>query len=138
MIALRDDGGDRRPPSLPVATERATVDEARAGAVVCAACDHVVTHESARIDVDGAHRHVRTNPHGFSYEFGCFSEAPGTAPAGAPSMQATWFAGHYWWIRVCAACATHLGWLFYPADRTDGAFYGLILARLRTVYNIGR
>jgi len=137
----RDDG--QQPPSREAA---APVDEraAAGGALLCAACGFVVTHEAARIDVDGAHAHVRTNPHGFTYEFGCFSEAPGAVPQGAPSMQATWFPGHFWWVRVCGGCQTHLGWLFFRPDSSTsssdgGAFYALILARLRAaVYDSQR
>lgn len=138
MIAAR--GANRRAPPSTTAPTQARDPSAAIGEgeLVCAACGFVVTHEAARITVDGAHAHARTNPHGFTYDFGCFSEAPGTVPSGAPSMQATWFAGHFWWIRNCGGCGTHLGWLFYRGDQREGAFYGLILDRLRAVYDSGR
>jgi hypothetical protein len=122
-------------PSPPSSALRAQPGEpttaAGAGELLCAACGHVVTHEAARISVDGAHVHVRTNPHGYEYEIGCFSEAPGVVPSGAPSMQATWFPDHFWWIRLCGGCQTHLGWEFFRRDGQGPAFYALILARLR-------
>jgi hypothetical protein len=65
------------------------------------------------------------------HRFGCFAAAPGCRPSGVPSRQATWFAGHWWYIQVCGGCGVHLGWLFF----SDGAseFYGLVVEALREI-----
>jgi hypothetical protein len=68
------------------------------------------------------------NPGGWVYELGCFLEAPGCRSEGEPTEEHTWFAGHAWRIALCVECGTHLGWRF---DGTSGAFWGLILERLK-------
>jgi len=96
------------------------------GAIICRACSSVITNRADRIEIQGSHAHRRTNPGGFSYDFGCFSDAPGCAVAGNMSREHTWFAGHAWQVATCAGCGEHLGWLFTGA----ASFFGLILARL--------
>jgi hypothetical protein len=95
-------------------------------AIWCAACKTRVSSEEARIAVDGGHRHVFTNPAGFSYEIGCFSTAEGCVVRGEPSAEATWFAGCAWSCAHCANCTEHLGWSY----EGRAAFFGLILERL--------
>jgi len=94
----------------------------------CHACGHVITTAAARRPVDGAHEHERTNPAGYRYRFGCFSQAPGCACLGQPSDEHSWFAGCVWRLAVCGACGEHLGWRFSGADD----FFGFILDRLIT------
>jgi hypothetical protein len=92
----------------------------------CHACGHVITTAAARRAVNGAHEYERTNPAGYRYRFGCFSQAPGCACMGLPSDEHSWFAGCSWRFAICAACGEHLGWGFSGADD----FFGLILDRL--------
>jgi hypothetical protein len=92
----------------------------------CAACDTHVADEDAAIDVGGAHRHRFINPAGVEFEIGCFRDAR-CRVAGAPTLEATWFAGFAWSFALCANCGEHLGWRY---DSDGAAFLGLILARL--------
>jgi hypothetical protein len=95
--------------------------------LVCSACEHPVTTARARREIEGAHVHVRVNPHGSEFRFGCFSDAPGCAAQGESSAFFTWFPGYSWQIAVCAGCAAHLGWSFRSAG---DVFFGLITDRL--------
>lgn len=99
----------------------------RAPNLLCARCRHPITAPDQRIDVNGAHAHTCTNPHGLTFHIGCFRDAPGCAPFGAATTEHTWFPGYAWRIADCASCGVHLGWLFTStADR----FHGLIVDRL--------
>jgi hypothetical protein len=107
-----------------------TLDQKGAGVgrpLLCARCKHPITTTAARIEVAGSHQHVRFNPHGFEYQFGCFSEAPGCQAASWPSEEFSWFAGYSWEIGRCERCREHLGWRFADAEH---AFFGLIFERL--------
>ncbi len=97
-------------------------------ALVCAFCQHPVTFPAFRIEVHGEHRHTFANPHGLVFHIGCFSEAPGCRPVGAPSSEFPWFSGYDWQVGRCARCGLHLGWLFTSAA---ASFHGLILDRLQ-------
>lgn len=94
----------------------------------CAVCGHAVTYEAQRISVQGSHEHLRRNPHGLSFRFGCFAWAPGCAKLGEAISEYTWFQGFRWRIAACAQCREHLGWSF--SGRGGEGFYALILARL--------
>jgi hypothetical protein len=83
-----------------------------------------------RRSVDGAHRHVFANPHGFVFEIGCFAQAPGCTAMGPPTPDFSWFPGSTWQVAVCARCGLHLGWR-YEGHPEAGQFHGLILSRLR-------
>ena len=93
----------------------------------CVRCRHLITAQEQRIDVNGAHRHTCTNPHGLTFDIGCFREAPGCAALGEATTEFTWFPGYAWRIADCAKCGAHLGWSF---TSLGGGFYGLILNRL--------
>ncbi len=95
--------------------------------LVCAHCRNVVTVDSARAEVQGAHEHTFANPHGFVFHIACFSEAPGVRPVGAPSYDFPWFAGFTWQVDLCAQCGLHLGWFFESHEKS---FHGLIADRL--------
>ena len=99
----------------------------RQAAIFCAHCHHLITTPDEKISVGGAHTHTFTNPHGITYEIGCFRHASGCAQVGESTAQWTWFAGYRWQVAVCAGCQTHVGWSYRSAH--DG-FSGLILARL--------
>lgn len=95
--------------------------------LLCARCRRVITDDSARIEVDGRHRHVFANPHAFTFEIGCFAQAAGVVAVGPRSSEFSWFPGYTWQILVCGACHGHLGWRFQLAGNQ---FLGLILERL--------
>ena len=95
----------------------------------CRQCRLVITRESERIQINGTHQHVCTNPHGIVFEIGCFRIASGCSPIGSPSDEWSWFPGFSWKVAVCRRCLSHLGWLFTAS--TPDNFYGLILNRLR-------
>jgi hypothetical protein len=128
--------GFRQPPQGPAAENQPTpagaVSEEKSPEVepyiLCRDCLHPVTRVQERIAVNGAHRHTFANPHGIVFEIGCFKRASGCAAVGPASDEFTWFAGYRWRAGLCAACLTHLGWVFTAAGG-DG-FHGLILERL--------
>ncbi len=95
--------------------------------LLCAVCAEPITDDERRIAIEGRHVHLRTNPAGFDFEFGCFSEAPGAVVAGAATDEHTWFAGFKWRFSICRGCGAHLGWRF---ERSGSSFHGLILDRL--------
>lgn len=101
----------------------------RAGAdtgrvLVCATCGTIVTTDADRVVRGGAHEHVKANPHGIVFRIGCFGRAASLRGAGTPERHWSWFPGYAWQVAHCAACGTHLGWLFTgEADH----FHGLLL-----------
>lgn len=95
-------------------------------AILCRACGVVITHRNQALRVNDRHRHAFFNRAGIAFEVRCFRRAQGLAPSGEPSLAFTWFPGYSWQILLCAACRTHLGWLFANSDR----FYGLIATRI--------
>lgn len=107
--------------------QRVSIKPKRASKLLCAACKHRVTAEEERIDVQGAHYHVCTNPLGVVYDIACFRSAEGCLPIGDATMEFTWFSGYTWRIAMCAKCQNHLGWRFESG--TD-SFYGLIRSQL--------
>jgi hypothetical protein len=94
----------------------------------CVQCLAPVAREGDRCQVAGAHRHVFANPHGFVFEIGCFSRAPGCTIRGPDTPDFSWFPGTRWQLALCARCGLHLGWRY--TGHLDGPFYGLILSRL--------
>jgi hypothetical protein len=101
-------------------------DAGRGGDLRCRACRHGITSRQTAVPVNGRQIHVCTNPSGITFEFGCYSQAPGCAVTGQLTAEHTWFPGYTWQIAQCAGCGTHLGWRF----RGDSGFFGLILSRL--------
>lgn len=104
-------------------------DDPEDGFVFCASCSHVVAKSSDRMEVSGTFIHHLTNPHGFRFRVGCFSEALGCALSGTPEAADSWFAGFCWRIASCEQCQSHLGWYF---DRSEQYFYGLILDNVQS------
>ena len=96
--------------------------------LICVVCATPITTESARVEVEGAHVHTRTNPAAETFRIGCFCHAPGSRAVGAPSTFWTWFPPLAWRAVVCLGCESHLGWGF---GEGDSGFVGLILNRLR-------
>jgi hypothetical protein len=96
----------------------------------CFVCGAAITRIELRIFIGNSHRHTFTNPGGFVYEIGCFSEAEGCEEEGEPTEEFSWFAGYTWHFAFCSGCGTHLGWVYQSATETPGHFFGLILNRL--------
>ena len=94
--------------------------------ILCRFCHDPVTDNGKQTTPLGRFVHCRTNPGGFTFEFGCFSDAPGCTTTGDATTEHTWFPGHSWKLALCRTCGEHLGWSF----RGDTSFYGLILDRL--------
>lgn len=94
--------------------------------LVCRFCRNEVTHDAARIDIEGRHVHLRTNPSQIDFEFACFGEAPGAAQVGETTEEHSWFIGYRWRFAVCGRCGSHLGWFF----EGEPAFWGLITSRV--------
>jgi len=97
--------------------------------VFCASCSHLLASGAAAIEVNGSHLHHCTNPHGFTFNVRCFSQALGCSISGQPEAADSWFGGHTWRYASCAQCTAHLGWLF---EQQDHFFYGLIKERIQT------
>lgn len=95
--------------------------------ILCKVCQHKITSFENKIEINGQHQHVFTNPSGFIYEIGCFSLANGCVNRGIPSLEYTWFSGYAWRFAFCSSCFMHLGW-FYQSG--NDSFYGLILENL--------
>jgi hypothetical protein len=98
--------------------------------ILCKVCQHPITSFKNKIDVNGQHRHIFSNPVGISYEVGCFSSANGCVNKGNPTFDFTWFNGFAWRFALCSNCLSLLGW-FYQSE--SDSFYGLILEHLDDV-----
>ena len=100
--------------------------------LICAACGERITTLRERVEMSGGHAHTFTNPHGLTFDIGCFRSAPGCRPVGEATEAWTWFRGYAWRIAVCGGCGEHLGWGYEPAsgDGSSRGFFGLILDRL--------
>ncbi len=96
------------------------------GRLLCRACGAPITSRAEQTSVAGSHVHLRTNPAGITFRFGCFSSAPGAIVHGPPTGEHSWFAGLVWSFTMCGGCGEHLGWHFEGAER----FHALILDRL--------
>jgi|TARA_B100000809_G_scaffold75340_3_gene73073 hypothetical protein len=103
-------------------------DRPKEGYVFCLACSHVLAHAHDRLNIDGSHEHVFSNPHGFTHHFGCYQEALGCAIEGPPVAADSWFPGYLWRLAMCADCGQHIGWLF----EHDDYFYGLLVDKIQT------
>ncbi|MCK5716378.1 MAG: hypothetical protein KAH77_02735 [Thiomargarita sp.] len=95
--------------------------------IFCKMCQHPITFPENKIEINGQHRHVFSNPVGFSYEIGCFSLANGCINKGVASLEYTWFKGFFWRFAICSKCYSHLGWVYQSGN---DSFYGLILETL--------
>lgn len=126
----RQPGENENPGEFAAAAEMPETEETdpEDDQLLCRNCRAVITAESGRISVDGAHCHTFANPHGIVFEIGCFQSAPGCGVAGPPSGEFSWFPPRLWQVAVCGSCLTHMGWRFSSAQ--GGGFFGLILDRL--------
>ena len=101
----------------------------RARIVLCRACQHVLTTPKQAIEMLGRHEHTFRNPGGYSFHVACYSDAPGCAFIGDPTLDATWFPGYAWSLALCAKCQQHVGWRF-GGSGSPPRFFGLIATRL--------
>ena len=97
-------------------------------AIRCAQCGLTVARPSARIAIQGAHRHTFANPAGIVYEIVCLHPVVGCGYIGPETDEFSWFAGYRWRIAVCGRCGIQLGWRFSSGG--GHVFHGLILDRL--------
>ena len=130
--ALRQGERSRETSGAPEQHDRSRTEQRPRRLIVCAACGHEVTDESARIEMAGRHQHTCVNPAGYVYRIGCFRVAPGCVGTGSWSGEYSWFAGYVWQVACCGSCSIHLGWAFEPeqVDQGDERFFGLIADRL--------
>lgn len=96
--------------------------------VICRYCEAVLAYLSDAIEVSGQHEYVKINPFGHQHHFRCFSEALGCSLQGPREYADSWFPGYTWQLAICAACNSHVGWLF----EGNNHFYGLINNRVTT------
>ena len=99
-------------------------------AVLCLACDQLITDLRQRIHVQDAHEHRFMNPGGYLFHIGCFAQAIGCRVIGPDSFEYPWFAGFAWRCAHCGGCGRQLGWQFRSASG-ESSFFGLVLDRLR-------
>jgi len=97
----------------------------------CVQCSTAIGRTSDAIDVNGAHQHFCTNPHGIDFDVCCYSQALGCNISGQPTGADSWFPGYTWRFATCSGCNVHLGWLFERAAGQDH-FYGLVRERIQT------
>ena len=128
-ILFREDAPP--PPEPPGSTSESTDDsdllEREPAWLVCVQCRNRVTRPELAREVQGRFHHVCTNPHGFTFDLGCYSEAPGARPLGPAYAADSWFRGYVWKVAACGGCRAHLGWRFSSGEF---AFWGLIRDQL--------
>ncbi len=127
MFRLLDSGGVSGFSADPDATSL-EIDTSRGTILLCAACRHLVTRKEFITEISGKTSHSGINPHGFTFSFRTFIDAPGCRESGEPTTEHTWFAGYAWQMASCRECREHLGWRF--SNTATGMFYGLIDDRL--------
>lgn len=111
-------------PELGSRTEPQTA--GAAGDWLCAWCLNRVANERDRFAFDGRDEFTFSNPEGIRFEIITFERTLGCRPAGVPTLQHTWFAGHAWSYCLCDRCGQHLGWYYSGTHE----FAGLIKARI--------
>ncbi len=97
-------------------------------ALFCCQCHQVITTETDRINIQGAHQHCFANPYGIIFQIGCFQTAKGCGYTGSLTEKWSWFKGLSWRIAICNMCLIQLGWLYVSPG--GESFNGLILNRL--------
>ncbi len=94
----------------------------------CVNCGKAITRERFGFAKDGSFVHTFTNPSGYVYKVGCFSNAPGTWIVGEYTGQFSWFKGYLWCYLLCEGCNSHMGWHFSSPE--SAGFHGIILERI--------
>ena len=95
---------------------------------VCARCGTEISSRRHLFAIRAAsYVQVFPNPYGHMKVIYTFRDAKAVKLAGTPTSEFTWFAGYTWRIAYCAACTSHLGWLFETIGTDEPpAFYGLL------------
>ena len=94
---------------------------------LCKICRNAITEYETKINVEGHHVHIFTNPADIEYSIGCFSSANGCYTTGVPTSRFTWFPGFRWSYALCSKCRNHMGWSY---KSSLSSFFGLILDNL--------
>ena len=92
----------------------------------CAVCRFPITHYTQATKIEQKHIHLKRNPSGNLFRFGCYRNASGCGHFGEFTHEYTWFNGYKWCNALCLSCNTQLGWCF-TGEQT---FYGLIVEQL--------
>jgi len=94
----------------------------------CVACQHAVTSNVEKLEVQSAHLHRFVNPLGTAFDVACFSRALGCIVVGDATFDYTWFSGYAWQYALCEHCGEHLGWHYVSVG--NSSFFGLIVNKL--------
>ena len=94
--------------------------------LLCRKCRSFITHASQAIEFDGSHIHIRSNPHGVTFQFACFRSAAGAQQEGVATGEHSWFTAYTWRLLSCRQCHQHLGWFFAGREK----FFALIIRQL--------
>lgn len=113
--------------SAPVSMPEIETSDTDKSALLCVACQAIITFESENIEVNGSFSHSFANPHGLFFDISCYRNAPGCINSAESSSEFTWFRGYDWQVAACQNCMNHLGWLF---TSSANRFYGLISDQL--------
>ncbi|KAK3138231.1 hypothetical protein QOZ80_5AG0366140 [Eleusine coracana subsp. coracana] len=96
--------------------------------IKCRDCQSLVAKRSDMVvmSTDGP-LGAYVNPHGCVHETITVSNATGLALSGSPSTVHSWFPGYSWTIASCAACESHIGWLFRATKKNlrPRSFWGI-------------
>jgi cereblon len=96
--------------------------------IKCRDCQSLIAKRSdiAAMSTDGP-LGAYVNPHGCVHETITVSKATGLALSGFPSTVHSWFPGYSWTIANCAACESHIGWLFRATKKNlqPRSFWGI-------------
>lgn len=103
-----------------------SVEKPQGRRLCCAVCRFPVTNYDQATEIEQKHIHLKCNPFGNQFRFGCYRNASGCGNLGEFTQEFSWFAGYTWCIGLCLSCNTQLGWCF----EGEQAFYGLILEQL--------
>jgi hypothetical protein len=100
--------------------------------LVCRSCGASITDRELAFSPDGQPpERVFFNPAGLVMRVLTVRGAGNLALVGDRVAEFTWFPGFTWRVAVCAACATHLGWLYETVEGAEPAlFWGFLLERL--------
>ncbi len=93
---------------------------------LCLICSKKITSDKDRFLFNDQSEFQFTNPGGFIFDIITFDSADGCLDTGIPTMEFTWFQGHFWSYAMCSRCGSHLGWRYSG----QYSFYGLIKSRL--------
>lgn len=134
VFLLFDDGpGAKDPDTLQAQPGQSAITKPESyPGLRCVVCEHIIADPEDRSAAAGRFKHIFINPAGFTFEIGCFANAPGAETGREYTTEYTWFAGFAWAYTRCGSCGSHLGWHYAPENTTgtNSRFFGLILDKL--------